>query len=129
MTNCKLCNNSESRKKAFSVFVIAALVVLILKVTYELKYLDLISGILKVETNKKATIHKVSMKGLFFIGLVGSDEVYTETMNKMGWNFVSVYGRGMVFEKDGYEILISKRTYFNRYVTYEVTTREIFDLI
>ena len=69
------------------------------------------------------------MKTLSFIGYLDCESAFISKMGVMGWHFLKHYGRGMIFEKEGYEILITKRTYFNRYMFFEVTTREIFDVI
>lgn len=124
-----MCQLNETNKKIIKFAVILITIVLIIKVSYELKWLDVASGILKLETSKKKSIQNISMKTLAFIGLKDCENDFIIKMHGMGWNFVKHYGRGMIFEKEGYEILITKKTYFNRYVFFEVTTREIFDVI
>lgn len=124
-----MCQLNETNKKIIKFAVILITIALIIKVSYELKWLDVASGILKLETSKKKSIQNISMKTLAFIGLKDCENDFIIKMHGMGWNFVKHYGRGMIFEKEGYEILITKKTYFNRYVFFEVTTREIFDVI
>ena len=124
-----MCQLNETNKKIIKFAVILITIILIIKVSYELKWLDVASGILKLETSKKKSIQNISMKTLAFIGLKDCENDFIIKMHGMGWNFVKHYGRGMIFEKEGYEILITKKTYFNRYVFFEVTTREIFDVI
>ncbi len=124
-----MCKISENTKKAFRYTIMVLAIGLIVKASYELKYLDVATGIFRLETRSKGQIQRVSMKSLTFIGYIDSEEAFISKMHNMGWNFIKHYGRGMIFEKDGYEILITKRNYFNRYLVFEVTTREIFDLI
>lgn len=124
-----MCNVSERTKKAFRYTIMALTIGLIVKASYELKYLDVATGICRLETSRKGQIQRISMKSLSFVGYIDSEDAFILRMQEMGWHFLKHYGRGMIFEKDGYEILITKRNYFNRYLVFEVTTREIFDLI
>jgi len=124
-----MCPKHENNKKVVGFIIMVFTIILIIKVSYELKWLDVASGILKLETSKKKSIQNISMKALAFIGLIGCEEAFIFKMQNMGWAFVKHYGRGMIFEKEGYEILITKKHYFNRYAFFEVTTREIFDVI
>ena len=124
-----MCQTYENNKKIIKYLIIILTVGLIVKVSYELKWLDVTSGILKLETSKKKNIQNISMKSLAFIGLKGCENEFVLKMQNMGWSFIKHYGRGMIFEKEGYEILITKKNYFNRYLFFEVTTREIFDVI
>lgn len=124
-----LFQNSGVVKKLIKLTIILLTLLAIIKVSYELKWLDVLSGILKLETSKNKKIQNISMKTLSFIGYSGSEPEFMEKMTQMNWNFVKHYGRGMIFEKEGYEVLITKRNYFNRYLFFEVTTREIFDVI
>lgn len=124
-----MCQLSEANKKIIKFAIIVMTIGLIIKVSYDLKWLDVTSGILKLETNKKKTIQNISMKTLSFIGFKDCENDFIIKMHNMGWNFVKHYGRGMIFDKEGYEILITKKMYFNRYIFFEVTTREIFDVI
>ena len=125
---CFLRNNGIF-KKIIKLIIVLLTILAIIKVSYELKWLDVLSGILKLETSKNKKIQNISMKTLSFIGYLGSEPEFMEKMTQMNWNFVKHYGRGMIFEKEGYEVLITKRNYFNRYLFFEVTTREIFDVI
>lgn len=115
-------------RKVVNGLIIALTVSMILKVSYELKWLDVLMGILKIETKDK-NVQKISFKALSFVAKIDHEIDFLIEMKGMGWHFVKHYGRGMIFEKEGYEILISKRTYFNKYAFYEVTTKEIFDVI
>jgi len=124
-----MCQLDETKKKLIKLAIIVITIGLIIKVSYELKWIDVANGIFKLETNKKKSIQNISMKTLSFIGLKDCENEFIIMMHNMGWNFVKHYGRGMIFEKEGYEILITKKVYFNRYIFFEVTTREIFDVI
>lgn len=115
-------------KKVINGIIAILTVSMILKVSYELKWIDILFGILKVETKDKK-VQKISFKTLSFVAKADHEIDFLIEMKSMGWHFVKHYGRGMIFEKEGYEILISKRTYFNKYAFYEVTTKEIFDVI
>lgn len=124
-----MCQNRDYKKQAIKWMIILLTIGIIVKVSYELKWLDVASGILKLETNKKKSVQNISMKTLSFIGFIDCEAEFIDKMQGMGWHFIKHYGRGMIFEKDGYEVLITKRVYFNRYLFFEVTTREIFDVI
>ncbi len=124
-----MCNNQLIIKKWLKVAIIVLTVGLIAKVSYDQKWLDVASGICKLESNHNKKVRRISLKALSFIALVNQEEAFLAEMSSMGWTYIKHYGRGMIFEKEGYEILITKREYFNRYAFYEVTTREIFDVI
>ncbi|GAU79417.1 hypothetical protein [Fusibacter sp. 3D3] len=115
-------------KRIFNGIIAILTVGMILKVSYELKWIDIFLGILKIETKDKS-VQKISFKTLSFVSKADHEIDFLIEMKSMGWHFLKHYGRGMIFEKEGYEILISKRTYFNKYAFYEVTTKEIFDVI
>lgn len=110
-----------------AIFIVT--VILVVKISYELKWLDVVSGIFKLESNKKRSVQRISLKTLSYVAFVNQEPAFMQEMAHMGWQFVNHYGRGMIFEKDGYEILITKHVFFNRYAFFEVATREIFDLI
>lgn len=124
-----MCGLSETNKRIIKAIIILFTIGLIVKVSYELKWLDVAAGIAKLETDKEKRIQRVSMKALSFIGISGCEDAFVDRMSQMGWTYVKNYGRGLIFEKEGYEILITRRVYFNRYEFFEVTTREIFDVI
>ena len=125
----KMCENNNLLKKIVKFTVVLFTILAIVKVSYELKWLDIISGVFKIESNKTKKIQKISLKTLSYIGLIDSESEFLDIMKSMNWNFIKHYGKGMIFEKEGYEVLITKRNYFNRYLFFEVTTREIFDVI
>ncbi len=124
-----MCGLSETNKRIIKAIIILFTIGLIVKVSYELKWFDVAAGIAKLESDKEKRIKRISMKTLSFIGISGCEEAFIEKMSQMGWSYVKNYGRGLIFEKEGYEILITRRVYFKRYEFFEVTTREIFDVI
>jgi hypothetical protein len=124
-----MCQLSEMNKRIIKTIMILFTIGLIVKVSYELKWLDVATGIAKLETDKQKRIQRISLKSLSFIGFAGDEDAFIQRMSHMGWSYVKNYGRGMIFEKEGYEILITRRVYFKRYEFFEVTTREIFDVI
>ena len=118
----------RSIKKFFKCVMILVTTALIAKIGYELKWFDVIMGIVKIEAKEKP-VQKVSFKALSFISKADHEIDFLIEMKNRGWEFVKHYGRGMIFEKEGYEILISKKVFWGRYAFYEVTTKEIFDVI
>ena len=115
-------------KRCLKVLSVLVTVALIAKTSYELKWFDLLWGIFRLETHPEK-VQSVSLKSLAFVTLARHEIAFLHVMSERGWLFVKHYGRGMIFEKEGYEILITKRDFFNRYSFYEVTTREIFEAI
>lgn len=109
-------------------FMIVLAVAAILKVYYELKLLDLLLGIYKLEGEKKR-IARVSFKSLMYIARKSNgDDALIDEMDRIGWNFYNAYGNGYVFSKHGEEILLKKREY-PRYVVYEVTNPDYFNVV
>ena len=118
-------DDSKSIKRAIRIALILMSIAIILKVYYELKLLDLIVGIFKLEKDKK-DIASVSQKSLMYIVRKDtSDDVFFEKMQEMGWTFVQAYGRGYLFERDGEEVLATKRHHF-KYAIYEIQNKDYF---
>lgn len=115
-------------KKCIKVVLILVTIAMISKVSYDLKWFDVLIGIFKLESNPQK-IQGVSLKSLGYMTLVVNEVDFLHLMSKRGWIFIKHYGRGMIFEKEGYEILVIRRNYFNRYAYYEVTTKEIFEAV
>lgn len=115
-------------KRCLKVVSVLFAVAVIAKASYELKWCDLFWGIFKLETQPEK-VQSISLKSLAFITLTRHEIAFLHAMSERGWLFIKHYGRGMIFEKEGYEILITRKDFFNRYAFYEVTTREIFDAI
>lgn len=104
--------------------VLAAMAVL-LKVYYDLKLLDLFVGVFKLEGQGKR-IARVNQKTLMYIVRKGTDDnLFIRKMERMGWTFVAAYGRGYLFDKEGEEILVTKRSHL-RYTIYEIQNRPFF---
>lgn len=118
-------DDSKCIKRVMRIVLILMSIAIILKVYYELKLLDLVVGIFKLEKDKK-DIASVSQKSLMYIVRKGtSDEVFFDKMQEMGWTFVQAYGRGYLFERDGEEVLATKRHHF-KYSLYEIQNKEYF---
>ncbi len=113
---------TENKNSKFQIikWVVGAVGLLILaKSAYDLKFFDLLSGIIRLESDKDAKFKKISLKTISFITREGDEEYFIEEMKNLGWDYTARYGRGMVFAKDGYEILMTKLGYFGRYNFYE----------
>lgn len=95
------------------------LLAVIAKSAYDLKFFDLLFGICKLERDPAAKVKKVSLKTISFITRSGDEEYFIEEMEKRGWVYTAKYGRGMIFSKDGLEILMTKLSYFGKYTFYE----------
>lgn len=118
-------DQSKCWKTVIRIGLILVSIAIILKVYYELKLLDLAMGIFKLEKGKK-DIAGVSQKSLMYIVRNGtSDEVFFDKMAEMGWSFVQAYGRGYLFERDGEEVLATKRHHF-KYAIYEIQNKAYF---
>lgn len=86
---------------------------------YELKFFDLVIGIVKLEGDKGSKVKKISFKTQSFITHSGNEEYFIDEMARRGWEYIARYGRGMIFAKDGIEILMTKYTYLGKYDFYE----------
>jgi len=102
-------------------------IVLIVLVYYELKYSDVIFGIYQLERKNKKIV-KVSRKSLIFIMKnKESEDLFIEEMDRMGWKFHDIYGRGYLFDKNGEEILAMQSKRFGRYTVYEIQNEKYFN--
>lgn len=109
-----------SNKKSLIKWIIGAiLLAIVAKSAYDLKFFDLLWGIFKLEKDKQAKVKKVSLKTVSFITRAGDEEYFIEEMANRGWTYTAKYGRGMIFSKDGFEVLMTKLPYFGRYTFYE----------
>lgn len=117
----------QREKKIWQIIVSLMVIMTVTKVGYELKFFDVLLGMLKIKFSKKP-VQRVSLKTLSFISHSLNDQVFHIEMQSQGWRFIKQYGKGLIYSKDGYEILISKRIFFNQFSFYEVTTKEIFEL-
>lgn len=119
------CNDSKNMKRILRITLVLMSVAIILKVYYELKLLDLLVGVFKLEKDKK-DIASVSQKSLMYIVRKDtSDDVFFNKMDQMGWTFVQAYGRGYLFERNGEEVLATKRHHF-KYSIYEIQNKDYF---
>jgi len=120
---------SKDTKKALKVigeilFLIVAVSAMV-KIYYELKWMDLTLGIFKIEKEKKK-IAKVKCKSLMFITLIGEDEdTFKDEMETYGWSFYSKYGRGYLFARNGEEVLAVRKEHFGRYAVYEIQNKTV----
>lgn len=108
-------NKKSLIKWAIGVFAF----IIALKSAYDLKFFDLLIGICKLEKDKNARVKKVTFKTISFVTRSGDEEYFIEEMQRMGWVYTAKYGRGMIFAKDGLEILMTKLTFFGKYTFYE----------
>ncbi len=115
----------DSLKRVMRIVLILVSIAVIVKVYYELKLIDLAMGICKLEKDKKE-IASVSQKSLMYIVRKETqDAVFFDKMAEMGWIFVQVYGRGYLFERNGEEVLATKRYHF-KYAVYEIQNKAYF---
>ncbi len=112
-------NKIYNKKRLIHWIVGIFALILIAKSAYDLKLFDLLIGISKLERDKNARVKKVTFKTISFITRTGDEEYFIEEMRSMGWIYTAKYGRGMVFAKDGFEILMTKLTFFGKYTFYE----------
>lgn len=121
----------EDRKIAKQTLKVAFVMVLVgifIKVSYELKWIDVILGITKLESSPES-IQRISFKGMSYITRCDREEAFMSYMNSKGWRFVKQYGRGLLFDKEGYEIVITKRDVLNRYSFFDVASKSIFEMV
>ncbi|MDO4753479.1 MAG: hypothetical protein Q4A41_00595 [Bacillota bacterium] len=112
--------DNTTNKKGIIKWVIALVMLMVIaKSAYDLKFFDLLVGICKLESDKSAKVKKVSLKTISFITRTGDEEYFIEEMASKGWVYTAKYGRGMIFTKDGFEILMTKLPYFGKYTFYE----------
>lgn len=112
----------EDRKNKFGIvkWIVGLLVLAVIaKSAYDLKFFDLLFGICKLENDKGAKVKKISFKTISFITRAGDEEYFIEEMAQRGWVYTARYGKGMIFSKDGLEILMTKLSYFGKYNFYE----------
>lgn len=114
-----MAENNGSKKSLIKWIIAVVMLMVVAKSAYDLKFFDLVIGILKLEKDKNAKVKKVSLKTVSFITRKGDEEYFIEEMASKGWVYTAKYGRGMIFSKDGFEILMTKLPYFGRYTFYE----------
>ncbi len=121
----------KDRKKLYTGLTIAlvstVLTLAILKALYEAKVFDLILGIMKLKFNPRP-IHKISGKSEMYITNHGEDEKYImEEMANNNFKYMQKYGKSLLFEKEGNEVLVIKRNYFNRFDVYEIQNKKYYN--
>ena len=113
--------------KIIKIIILIASIFLIAFAYYELKYFDIMYGIYQLESENKKIV-KVSKKSLIFIMRnKESEDLFVEEMDRLGWKFYDVYGRGYLFTKKGEEILATQSKRFGRYTVYEIQNEKYFD--
>lgn len=115
-------------KELFKITSIIITLALIIKLSYELKWLDVLLGIYKLES-KPDSVQSISLKTMAFIAKTGNEMAFLQHMEANDWKFVRYYGRGMLFDKSGFELLITKNTFFGKYAFYEVTSKSLFEMV
>lgn len=99
-------------------FVLAA------KIYYELKWYDLLLGILKLEFGNKPIV-LVSQKSLMFVSKKASAEDSLKmVMKKNEWDYVDHYGKGYIFTNNDEELLLKRRDFSFGYVIFEIYPHE-----
>lgn len=103
---------------------IIAFFVISAKVYYELKWYDLLLGILKIQLGKKP-IALVSQKTLMFVAKKEeAEESLKKAMALNGWTFVDRFGMGYIFSNEDEELLLKRRDFNFGYVVFEIYPRE-----
>ncbi len=118
----------KKNKSVVKLVVISFFTALLIKAAYELKWFDVLYGIYKVE-KAPDTVQRVSLKSFAFVTKGDKEAVFLAFMASKNWQYIRRYGRGMLFEKDGYELLITHNTFFGRYAYYEVTSKSVFEMV
>lgn len=107
-------------KKIFKVSISLAAIAAISKIYYDLKYYDLTVGIFYIEFDKRDIV-LISKKSLMFVARSNeSNNIVIDKMQELGWEFIDIYGRGLLFVKNGEEIVLFKKEFFARYSIYEI---------
>ncbi|BEP29993.1 hypothetical protein [Helicovermis profundi] len=113
-------NNMKICKKIFKVSISLAAIAAISKIYYDLKYYDLTVGIFYIEFDKRDIV-LISKKSLMFVARSNeSNNIVIDKMQELGWEFIDIYGRGLLFVKNGEEIVLFKKEFFARYSIYEI---------
>lgn len=114
----------SSFKKCLKFIGIILFLLLMIKVYYELKLIDLIMGIYNIEVKRKK-IALISNKSLMFIARRNdADNLLIEEMKKFGWEYVNQFGNGYIFSNSDEEILLKKKNYLIGYTVFEICTAE-----
>lgn len=118
----------KSKQKTLKTLLIALMTIVILKAAYELKWFDVVLGVLKLETGG-AKVQNISLKSFAFVCKASDENYFIDFMTSKNWVYIRRYGRGLLFEKDGYELIVTKNQFFGRYCFYEVTSKTVFEMV
>lgn len=111
-------------KKGLKFIGIILFLMLMIKVYYELKLIDLIMGIYNIEVKRKK-IALISNKTLMFIARKNdADDLLIDEMKKFGWEYVNQFGNGYIFSNSDEEILLKKKNYLIGYTVFEICTAD-----
>lgn len=117
---------NTDNKRIIKWAIIAVCSMALLKASYELKILDILLGMFKLELDKDK-VAKVNYKSLMYLMKKSDKEGnFLKLMEDMGWVFLSSYGRGYIFMKDGEEVLVTRREVLGYYVLFEVHNKSYF---
>lgn len=117
-----------NRKKMTKWFLVAVLTTIFIKSAYELRWFDVLIGIFKIET-RDTKIQSISLKSFAFICKVDNEDAFIQFMAEKDWTYIRRYGRGLLFEKDGYELIVTHNRFFNRYAFFEVSSKAVFEMV
>ncbi len=115
---------NSKRSSFISIIGILAFFIVAAKVYYELKWYDLLLGILKIQWSKKP-IALVSQKTLMFVTKKENAEVsLKKAMEANGWTFVDRFGMGYIFSNEDEELLLKRRDFSFGYVVFEIYPKD-----
>lgn len=116
--------DNKAIKRILSIIGLIVFLAVAAKIYFELKWYDLLIGILKLQ-DKKKRIALVSKKTLMFITKDSKpEEALIEVMAKNGWRYVDQFGMGYVFSSGEEELLLKRRNFNFGYVVFEIYPRE-----
>lgn len=115
---------NKSVKYVLSIVGIIVFFTVAAKIYFELKWYDLLLGILKLQ-DKNKRIALVSKKSLMFVTKDNKpEEALIEVMAKNNWRYVDQFGMGYVFSSGEEELLLKRRNFSFGYVVFEIYPRE-----
>lgn len=116
--------NNKKKSSLIKIVGIIAFFAISAKIYYELKWYDLLLGILKIQLGKKP-IALVSQKTLMFVAKKEeAEDSLKKAMGLNGWTFVDRFGMGYVFSNEDEELLLKRRDFNFGYVVFEIYPRE-----
>lgn len=115
---------NNKKNSLLTILGIIAFFVVSAKIYYELKWYDLLLGIIKIQLGKKP-IALVSQKTLMFVAKKEEAEASLKrAMSLNGWTFVDRFGMGYIFSNEDEELLLKRRDFNFGYVVFEIYPRE-----